>query len=78
MLAGDLLTPTRWRGDLSRHWRRLDLEAVASTVAAAAGLAGELLIDGRPAFPLVVVDEFVAAARLRSHQRPILDSVRLR
>jgi hypothetical protein len=82
VLAGDVLTPMRWNRDLSRHWRRLDLDAVASTVAAAAGLAGEPLpythIDGRPAFPLIVIDECVAAARLRSHQGPILDRVRLR
>lgn len=67
---------------MSRHWRGLDLQVVAASVSAAAGLEGQLLpytrVDGRPAFPLVLVDEDAAAERLRSSQGPILDRTRLR
>lgn len=80
--AADVLRPARWSRAVSRHWRGLDLQAVAISVSAAAGLEGQVLpytrVDGRPAFPLVLIDEDAAAERLRRSQGPILDRTRLR
>lgn len=80
--VSDVLRPASWSRAVSRHWRGVDLRDVAIAVSAAAGLNGQLLpytrVDGRPAFPFVLVDEDAAAERLRSSQGPILDRTRLR
>lgn len=80
--ASDLLRRAQPSRSLHHWWRDLDLTAVATVVADAAGLQGQLLpytrVDGRPAFPLAVIERDVAAARLRRDEGPILDRVRLK
>ena len=75
--AADVLRPAPWSKSLTRWWRGADLPAVASLVASEAGLRGQLLpytrVDGRPAFPLAVIDDDLAAQRLLRDQWPILD-----
>ena len=75
--AADVLRPAPWSKSLTRWWRGADLPAVVSLVASKAGLRGQLLpytrVDGRPAFPLAVIDDDLAAQRLQRDQWPILD-----
>lgn len=80
--AGDLLRPAHGSRSLHHWWHGLDLAAVATVVADAAGLHGQLLpytrVGGRPVFPLALIDEDVATSRLRRDEGPILDRVRLK
>ena len=75
--AADVLRPAPWSKPLTRWWRGADLQAVASLVASEAGLDGRLLpytrVDGRPAFPVAVINDGLAAQRLQRDQWPILD-----
>lgn len=75
--AADILRPAPWSKSLNRWWRGADLPAVASLVVCEAGLRGQLLpytrVDGRPAFPVALIDEGLTAQRLRRDQWPILD-----
>lgn len=82
VVAADVLRAESWSRAVSRHWRGLELQAVATAVSEAAGLEGQVLpytrVDGRPAFPLVLIDEDAAAERLRKSQGPMLDRTQLR